>query len=130
MAKRLEEAIEGLGGHVEQQNALLGRVEEHLRPPPRMPSVGSRSDLTPRDGDFLVRNIPALQLAFQRAVPDKHVELEPGLARIHCPCGAVNELMPANLRACIGPEGGECPRFYLFTGTSVRVANADMLAAG
>jgi hypothetical protein len=73
--------------------------------------------------------VPALQLAFKTKVPDKHLDLAPELARISCPCGATIEVQPRQIEECHGPEGGECPRFYMYTGATVRVANAEILAS-
>lgn len=121
------DGLAAIGEQMDRQNSLLGEVARLLRP--REPDhLGRVSRPTLTDGDFMVRHIPVLQLGFRTQVPDKHLELEPELARIHCPCGSVVELIPGEIKECHGPEDDDCPRFYLYTGESVRVANPDRLA--
>lgn len=126
MTKRMDEALEALGAQMATQNALLSRVVKALDPEP-MPTIGHRSDLQPVDAEFMVRHVPVLQIAYKQEVPAEYTEISRELARVNCPCGAVVELLPATMEACPGPEESDCPRFYLFTGETVRVANPDLL---
>lgn len=123
----LSDHLARLGDAIERQNQLLAQTQA-LLPPPPSPTLGRREHLMLTDGDFMVRHLPLLQIAFKRRVPDKHLEIEPELARVHCPCGTVVELEPREMSGCPGPEGGSCPRFYLYTRSSgpVHVANPEL----
>lgn len=116
-----------IGEQMGRQNELLGEVARLMRPR-EADHIGNVALPTRTDGDFMVRHVPILQLAFKVQVPDQFLELSRELARVHCPCGAIVELLPAEISICHGPEDGDCPRFYLYTGETVRVANTDLLA--
>lgn len=105
----------------------LGRIADALTPPDE-PLVQIR-DLRRTDTAFFAQT-PVMKLAFRRVVPKGSIQSQqPGLAVVDCPCGATVEIAEGEHTACHGPEGGECPRFYLNTGTDVRVANTELLEA-
>lgn len=123
----LSDQLTRLADAIEVQNQLLAQTQA-LLPPPPAPPLGRREHVMLTDGDFMVRHLPLLQVGFKRRVPDKHLEIEPEFARVHCPCGAIVELLPRELSACPGPEGSDCPRFYLYTRSCgpVHVANPEL----
>ena len=115
----------------EQQVAVFEQLVKLATPPRPEPNIGRRSDLRRMDGNNVVMHVPILQIAFKTLVPAQYIDPDalPELARITCPCGATIEVYPRSIEACHGPEGGDCPRFYLYTGESVRVANTQLLEA-
>jgi hypothetical protein len=70
----MSKALDALTGAVERQNALLGQIAQQTKPPTPEPRIGRRSHELLTDGDYMVRHVPVLQIAFKRKVPDKHVE--------------------------------------------------------
>jgi hypothetical protein len=126
-----EERADRMAAAVDRQAQALERIARRMEPEPtpRYRNAGDRSPFM-FDGETHAALLPLLVIAYKREVPKRAVQSkDPGLARVDCPCGAVVEIPQAEQTACPGPEGGECPRFYLYTGHTIRVANTDLLEA-